>query len=208
MHSSGIPASPNISIQRERGSASARAASGDLYRSAGSEGPTSARGARMEAMGEPYRLPSNGSAGVQQLPSPAKGTAGGAPLYGSQRVVSGGEAGPGESEADIQSGLRTSGERFALIFSQLDQLSMNSGLGDRESSKSSSTPSAPPSAGSAAVEVDKDGLSGTGPSAASASSDRQVLQKSPSSSKRALVKSPSSSKRSSAEEPEKQQESP
>ena len=88
-------------------------------------------------MGEGYR--SNGSAAVvqQQPASPAKGLAAqGASLYssGGQRGVSGGgEPGLGEPDADVQSGLRSSGDRFALIFSQLDQLSMNSGLGDRES---------------------------------------------------------------------------
>ena len=109
-------------MQREGGSASARAANGELFRSGnGHEGPSSARGVGGEG-GDYHRSQYS--------------------LYGSGRNVTAGGAGGDAAERDpdvLEAGLRESGERFALIFSQLDKLSLNSGLGVRD--KTSPSPS-------------------------------------------------------------------
>jgi hypothetical protein len=77
----------------------------------------------------------------------------------------------------LQAGLRASGERFALIFSQLDELSLNSGLSKRDAAKSSASGEPiTPSSGSVSARA---GAGASESMSSSASTDREAPKSSP-----------------------------
>ena len=74
-------------------------------------------------------------------------------IYGSQRQTTRRTNDSVDKDPNgFEAGLRASGERFALIFSQLDELSLNSRLGRPDAAKSSaSSETTAPSTGAGAV---------------------------------------------------------
>ena len=159
MHSSGLPASPSLMLLREGGSSSARGSNSELHRSAAGA-PSDAGPDLGQAVYSSYGSPHYSS---------SKGPGGGADdgIYGSQRQTTRRTNDSVDKDPNgFEAGLRASGERFALIFSQLDELSLNSRLGRPDAAKSSaSSETTAPSTGAGASEsmsssstADREGL--------------------------------------------------
>ncbi len=140
LHSSGLPASPSLMLLREGGSSSARGSNSELHRSA-TGAPSDAAPDIGQGVYSSYGSPHYNS---------SKGSGGGADdgIYGSQKQNTRRTDDSVDKDPNgFEAGLRASGERFALIFSQLDELSLNSRLGRLDAAKSNaSSETAAPSA--------------------------------------------------------------
>ena len=174
IHSSGLPpSSSSWMMQREGGSSSARGSQSELYRSGtgtpGDTTPDLGQGV-YASFGSHYSSRSKGAGGGVDDRESGHGSQA---RTATRRTTDSLDPDPDGLEA----GLRASGERFALIFSQLDELSLNSGLSKRDAGKSSGSgePKAP-SSGSVSARA---GAGASESLSSSASTDREAPKLSP-----------------------------